>query len=498
MALNKLTIDEVRDIVYIKSDLACEFPIYIYLSENKDYLIYSNSIKELLNSSAVTKPLEISKKGISFLLQSGVVPLPNTVYKNIFIVGIGDTAKVKTVNNKIEIEFSHKFPFFNKYRDKEANIDEEYILEILAEATISRMEKGKPTYLFHSAGKDSNSIALALAEAGYQDKVICISHQSKGKKDENEISKKIATKLGFKHQKVYEPKSLGKKQLDSINYYFENIPLPCMGNVALVYPLYSTQIEFVNANIIDGMGNDVYIGHIPSKLEFNRQKIFSKFHILRLITGKFKSGTIFDIITATRSEWTGLFGLTYGDTDSILPDSYDVYNYWKNEDVKRKNLDYFDFRSSLRGVFIEQEIFIRKVRNFADVNNANLISPWTNEKVAKYFSKLPEKYLFNRKEFKNKLILRKILKDRIGLDSDKLGKMAYEFDFYTILMMMKKEVDNEILSCKLWNKKGIEKVLNNLYKKIESNHRFTGRIKALVQRLYLVSAWYNKNRYIKR
>jgi len=146
----------------IKSDLASEFPIYIYMSDKKDFIIYSTSIKELLNSNEVNTPLEITSKGISFLLQSSVVPLPNTVYENIFIVGIGDTARVKTVNNKIEIEFSHKFPFMNKDREEEAEIDEEYILEILAEATISRIEKDKPTYLFHSAGKDSNSIALAL------------------------------------------------------------------------------------------------------------------------------------------------------------------------------------------------------------------------------------------------------------------------------------------------------------------------------------------------
>ena len=500
--MNKYNLNDKQ--IELKSDLAAEFPIYIYISEKKDYLLYSKSINELLNDASVIKPLEVTIKGISFLLQSGVVPLPHTVYKNIFIVGIGDTAKVKTVNNKIEIEFSHNFPFFNKDRDKEANVDEEYILEILAEATISRMEKDKPAYLFHSAGKDSNSIAIALAEAGYQDKVTCISHQSKGEKDESEISKKIATKLGFKHQKIYEPKSLRKEQLDSISYYFENIPLPCMDNVALAYPLYATQIEFINANIIDGMGNDVYIGHIPSKLELDRQKTFSKFHRLRPITGRFNSGTRFEIATATRSEWTGLFGISYGDTNAILTDSYDVYNYWKMEDFKKKNLDYFDFRASLRGVLIDQEIFTRKVRNFADVNNANLILPWTNEEVAKYFSKLPEKHLFDRKEFKNKLILRKILKNRIGLDSDKLGKMAYEFDFYSVLMMMKKDVDNEILSCKLWDRiwdrkgKGIEKVLSNLYKKIDSNHRLTGRIKALIQRLYLVSAWYNNNKYVKR
>ena len=50
-----------------------------------------------------------------------------------------------------------------------------------------------------------------------------------------------------------------------------------MDNVVLAYPLYATQIEFSNTNIIDGMGNDVFIGHIPSKIEHERQKTFSSF-----------------------------------------------------------------------------------------------------------------------------------------------------------------------------------------------------------------------------
>jgi hypothetical protein len=36
---------------------------------------------------------------------------------------------------------------------------------------------------------------------------------------------------------------------------------------------------------------------------------------------------------------------------------------------------------------------------------------------------MPEAYLFDRKLLKNKLILRKILDEHIGLDSDQIGKI---------------------------------------------------------------------------
>lgn len=484
--------------IVIKSDLAAEFPVYIYISEEKSKLYYSTSIKKLLDYSAITKPLTVSQEGISFLLQSGVVPLPRTVYENIFIVGIGDTANVKTINNKIELTFSHQFPFFNKDRDHEDDIDVEYILDILGEAVTSRIDKDKPSYLFHSAGKDSNTIALALTKAGYQDKITFISHQSKMGKDESSISQDVATKLGFKHQIIYEPDKIEKKHIDSINHYFENIPLPCMDNIALVYPLYETQIDFNHANIIDGSGNDVYMGHIPNKKEFQRQQVFSKLRRFRPITGKLSSGTLMEAVTMTRTEWAGLLGFTYGDTRQILEHGIDVYPYWAKEDEKRKDWDYLDIRADIWGCNVEFDKVIRKSRNLADISNANLILPFANEKVAHYFSKLPEKYMFDRNQFKNKLILREILKDKIGLDSDKLGKMGYNVNYYFILSMMKKEIHHEIVSSKLWDQKYIEKVLNDIYRKIESKSLMSERLKPLIQRLYLISAWYNKNRYVKR
>ena len=171
----------------ISSDLASEFPVYIYWSADKQVFLYSTSVTELFDDKRIPKPLKESNEGISFLLQSGVVPPPKTSYQNIYILGIGDTAKIATVNGKIEVIFEHKFPF-------KPNAD--LILQMLAEATINRIDKSKPSFLFHSSGKDSNSIALALAEAGWQDKVTLITHKSKGMADESKISEKIAKQLG--------------------------------------------------------------------------------------------------------------------------------------------------------------------------------------------------------------------------------------------------------------------------------------------------------------
>lgn len=75
---------------------------------------------------------------------------------------------------------------------------------------------------------------------------------------------------------------------------------------------------------------------------------------------------------------------------------------------------------------------------------------WASQQVAEYFSKMPEQHLFDRKTLKNKLILRKILKDRIGLDSDQIGKMGYSYDSRSIVLQNWDWMLKEIQHCLLW------------------------------------------------
>jgi asparagine synthase (glutamine-hydrolysing) len=301
----------------LASDLAGEFPLYLYLAIDKQTLFYSESITELLNEQRIPKPLKVSAEGLSFLLQSGVVPPPKTAYENVFILGIGDSVEITSNNGCVILTFKHDFPFLNANRLSPAEMqpDEDLILKMIAEATIERIDDTKPTYLFHSAGKDSNTIALALAEAGLQDKVTLITHQSKGDSDESHISKEIADRLGFKHEILHESIDLNSAHKQEIEAYFESAPFPVTDNATLAYPLYLAQKpELKNANIIDGSGNDVYIGHIPSSTEFKRQKFSAYFSKLRPLTKYAQSESFLHILGRARSEWVGLSGISYADT----------------------------------------------------------------------------------------------------------------------------------------------------------------------------------------
>ena len=162
----------------------------------------------------------------------------------------------------------------------------------------------------------------------------------------------------------------------------------------------------------------------------------------------------------------------------------------------RKNWDLFDFKTSILTSVIASELHIRKARNFADSISANLVLHFANQRVAEYFSKLPETYLFDRNTLKNKLILRNMLKDRIKLDSNVLGKMGYIYDSRTVMCQNWAWMFSEIQQCSLWHQPGMVNVVMRLKKNVYGtgwSSRFAGR---LIYQIYLLSAWYNRNEFL--
>ena len=479
--------------------LQVSFHFICNLTDDSSLLFYSNNINDLLNDVLVPKPLRVSTEGISFLLQSGVVQPPKTVYENLFILGIGDKAHITTIGNKINLDFTHEFPFFNANRLTEAEMtpNEDFILQMLAEATIRRLGANRPSFLFHSAGKDSNSIALALAEAGWQDKVTLITHKSKGDLDESVISARVAKKLGFKHQILHEIDQFDEVYKDVINDYFMNVPFPCTDNVSLAYPLYSLQMpELKGANIIDGGGNDSYMMTLPTfkqTMLLRLSKFMSSFAFMRSII---ESEGRLNALLKTPAELFGMSGFSLKNAKNIYSVAEAVSPYWCTESSKRANWDMVDFKTDILTTIVAAEVHIRKVRNFADSIHATLILPFANEQVARYFATMPEGYLFNRKQLKNKLILRKILKERIGLDSDEIGKMDFSYDKLIVLQQNWAWVSAEIFNCSLWEFNGVQRIACRLKKESEGKGRNAVVAGGLLNRIFLLSIWHNKNKYM--
>lgn len=483
----------------LKSDLACEFPIYIYWRKDIETFLYSRSISNLLQHNKVLKPLQVSDRGISFLLQSGVIPPPSTAYRDIYIVGLGGRVDVVTLNGKIDVSFNQKFPFLesNEIATGEIYPNENIVLQKIYDALKCRLDNSKACFLFHSAGKDSNSIALAIAEAGEQKNFTLMSHKSQGIFDESEISLQIAKKFGFKHLILNEYEELSRQQIVELNDYFYSAPFPCTDNVALAYPLYKLQQpELYGSNIIDGGGNDSYMKSPPSARETKLlafSKYFSKLSDLRAFIN---SESLLNPFLRTPAEWCGMAGMSLRDSNLLFKHNQSVYEFWLEQSMLRSDWDPVYMKSDILTSITAAELHIRKGRNFCDSIGANFVLPFANEKVADYFLKMPEASLFDRCTMKNKIFLRTMLKNRMGLDSDKIGKMGWTFDSRSLVTKNWGIISKEISSCRLWDQSYQSKLLRRLRNRMKDNSWSAGAAGRYVYRLYTVSGWYNRNRYI--
>ena len=447
-----------------------------YLFATDDFILYSTSITEILNDSRVKNRLKVSSLGISFLIQNGIIPSPNTVYENLYILQTGDSLIIKDKN--LELVFRHEFPYSDFKRKDAVNFSEKSseFLELIANETNKQINNSSRSnnFLFHSAGKDSNAIALALAESGNQKKISLISHKSKCKGDESEISKGIAKKLGFKHIILNEINNISLDHKFHIIEYFKKIPFPVTDVVTLAFPLYHYQNrDLADSNLIFGDGNDGYLYSLPSK----REKLlydFYPYNILNdILRNSLPSESILRPFSKTKLELFGLDGLSNSDANKIYKNFCNLGVYWKKEISKRENFNIIQAKSDIYATKVITGRMIRKLQNFCDVYESNLVMPFTSPKIKDFFEDLPLNLIYDLKTNKNKIFLRKILKNKLDLDSDKLGKMGWSYDINGIIISNFNWVKSEIFECKLWSKPQVDKLINRFLKVAKSKSKYS-------------------------
>lgn len=469
----------------------CE-PVYLYCPPDAGSAQYSTSLPDLLAAAGVA--LRASTTGLSFMLQSGLVPPPFTVYEHLYLIGSGDQCELVTQGKQLVPQFSYQYPFARAATPPARQAESvDHYLELLAQATISRVNGSEPTFLFHSAGKDSNTVALALAEAGWQDRVELITQRSGGKSDESQISQKIARQLGFKHRILEEITTFDADLQRAIDSFQQGAPLPCLDPLSLVYALYPSQCpDLRKANIIDGGGNDRYLHILPTKKDHRTLKNarLSLWPVSQAARRVIPSHHGLMSLLSTPAERFGLRGFSYRDACRILPDCEDALPYWLEQSRLRADWDVIDFKTDVKGRYVAAEMHIRKARNAADAWGSNLILPHADAAVVDYCRALPEARLFDAVARRNKVFMRDILKDRLQLDSDALGKLGFSYNSKAVVVQNWNWIETTILRCPAWNAQGIQSLTALLKKPALARDSHASR---LVLRLFLLSGWYTQH-----
>ena len=112
--------------------------------------------------------------------------------------------------------------------------------------------------------------------------------------------------------------------------------------------------------------------------------------------------------------------------------------------------------------------------------------PWCDYEVADYYFNLPEADRYDRKRGINKVLLRRMLEQYLDYDADKVGKHYFTFDGALFVAENRAFIRDEIDSCELWDRSGLE-LVHQWIDAIESRPFLHHSILTL----FMVSGWHN-------
>lgn len=475
----------------LESDLDDESKIYIYFKSDRSGILYGKDLKELIQHHQVRKPLAVRRSAVSQMLRFGTVVPPETIYSHIAVLSSGARAIFRTCSNSIVWEILPPLNNTSAYANNGSkDPDFEIIYKMISKSISNKTAKSRPNFLFHSAGKDSNVIALALSSSGLIPSTGFVCFRSEGDADETDISKSIARRLGANHTIISLPKSFGPEQIRHIQHHYCNSPLPCLDNSSLAYPLGASVFsELCGANIIDGLGNDSYFGHVLSLrqevgITYSRMSPASR---TRLGRRCFDRGAAM-VLSRQATDWIGLSGLSERMIRKLLPGIEETYS----EAIESfEKLDSWEMTSRIKSKVLSPHVYTLKLQNFTAAHSGNAIFPWKDPALANYCRDIKLEARVDISGRRSKVCIRRHLKDVLELDSDLLGKKGFAVDARTVLEPNVIFVRREILSSTLWKSQDAAYVFDELYA-LSTTRGWAGRIAwRWIMRLFLTSLWWN-------
>ncbi len=261
--------------------------------------------------------------------------------------------------------------------------------------------------LLLSSGKDSVALALAYAEAGY-----CLNTLSIVSDEEEEVwISNLAKKLGHKASFVRSEEIA--RWLMAEDFQLSVYDGVCYDQALLtMYAGLSIYGLEAGTVLIDGMGNDIYFGHIPSRNQV-RSLAFGRYfkHLFRSRSLGYYARSAFEsqgLATASSFVFDGGEICKNADRFSLLP-------------FPKLGVDLLNYRAFVRGGLVDDRCYAEKTRILARQFNCTAVFPWMNQALSDFVFNLPVSAKYEYRSLKNKLLLRSLLKERFDYARPKRG-----------------------------------------------------------------------------
>ena len=210
-------------------------------------------------SNAVGQQFRLSLESAAMLLRFGFVPVPHTLFADVYQAGIGDSLSVDLRSGTVD--HTHDFPFLIAKSRQSETWRPEVFTDLLC-ASCERLVS-RPAGLLLSAGKDSTALLLALRRIGRQD-VLCVTYDAGYQEQEAAPARALASGMGFRHVTVpADP----RREFDTYVSFLRSTPHLTL-DFALPAALMSVAACAEHGGmVVEGSGNDKYMHFSPSRRE---------------------------------------------------------------------------------------------------------------------------------------------------------------------------------------------------------------------------------------
>ncbi len=436
-------------------------------------------------------PLDVSAEAISHFLTAGLVPIPMSIFQQVFTLGIGDTLRATAAGGEWLCTHELDFPYFEERSTGRSRPDAGMLKSLLVQSVERQLAGESDPVLMLSSGKDSTALAVALSELGRAD-VNALTFVSETQVDEGEYAAELCRRLGLSHRRISVPRDKPLPS-DLFDRLFQTAPLPCADDCQLPY-LYAMSEAEGAGSIMDGSGNDVYVGHVPSRNDRRRQLLrVRNRRLAHVLESAVPSCTRRAQLLRNSAEIIFVLGLLHHrEVERFYPGFVETDPFWCSAVAPFQQRSVFDFRAVIRGRHYDQMSVALKAVTAAGTIGAGVAFPWCDDAVADFYFNLPQERRFDSRRFVNKLLVREMLRDAVDYPDAEIGKRYFLFDRFAFFLANAERVRGEILACPLWDSAASEALLDVLYTRLPHNER----VGVALNSWFLLSGWLNHNRWV--
>jgi len=430
----EFTADDTGEVIY-----------YIY-SDDTHYGKFDNLYLLKDEIKKVDKSLVVSRFGISLTLMYGFAIPPYSLYNNLYALTIGD--KLTIDFKKQEILYSVDFPYLLSKSTQNEIYSDEKLKEVISKSVEENIPQDKRKVFLQSAGKDSSALIISLNDKNIKN-VECITYDSKFMEQEAKDASKIATHFNYTHDTVYND---SLKEYNLMKAFLKKSP---SFNADITIPAYINMLNSVNIDkdtfLIDGSGNDVYMGYVDAKKDILLRSLsFGKYIWSKTEAINISPKINYMLKTFQMYPMERLFSgsrLAYSSIKTIFGD-VEIKPFIDTLVKKYDSLQRNDAKNFYKGRVFDTVSINTKAKMIADYYSIDYSLPFCDKHIIDYYFNLPDDKKFDKINYKNKLGLRSLINKELGEYEYVKNKGSFRFninDFIKVnLPNMQKDIKKAI------------------------------------------------------